>query len=163
MSLARSRAVPAGRFARSDDRDAAELLDPSWVVRLTARIHGRALDRALIDGADPSATPQMAARAARLTTKSIRVGTADGLERLVRVEREAPALWRVLPCRRATRANAAELLALAAILRGPAPVYARGVAILRGLLTDGTGPAYTDRRGGALADQLRNARIAIGG
>jgi hypothetical protein len=132
-------------------------------VRLTARMRSRALDRALIGGADPAANPRLAARARRLTTRSMRTGIADDLERLVRTADEQLARRRVLPFRAAVRANAPEMQGLAALLRGPAAVSARSVAMLRKLLTDGTGSAYTDRRGEALARDLRNARVAIGG
>jgi hypothetical protein len=145
------------------DRSASSVFDPSWVVRLTARMRSRALDRALIAGADPAVSPQLAAHASRLTRRSMRAGIAVGLERLARTVGEKPAAGRVLPFRGAVRANTSELYGLAALLRGPAPVYARGVAMLRMVLTDGTGPAYTDRTGDALARDLRNARVAIGG
>jgi hypothetical protein len=145
------------------DRRIVRMFDPSWVVRLTARMRSRALDRALIGGADPAATPQLAAHAARLTTRSMRTRIAEGLERLARAGGERPTGRRVLPFRAAVQANTSELVRLAALLRGPAPVYAGGVAMLRQLLTDGTGPAYTDRKGEALARELRGARVAIGG
>jgi hypothetical protein len=51
---------------------------------------------------------------------------------------------------------------LAEHLRGPGPLYAAGIAMLKMLLTDGAGPAYTDHRGDALARQLHDARAAMG-
>jgi hypothetical protein len=66
----------------------------------------------------------------------------------------------VLPHRGAIRANASELQALAALLRGSSAVNARGVAHLRLLVTDGAGPTYTDRIGHALAAALDEARVA---
>ena len=50
---------------------------------------------------------------------------------------------------------------LAGVLRGPAPLYAAGIARVRRLLTDGTGPMYTSRDGIALERELRKARAAV--
>jgi hypothetical protein len=47
------------------------------------------------------------------------------------------------------------------MLRNDAPLYARGVAMLNVVLTDGTGPAYTDRRGDTLTRQLQIARDSL--
>jgi hypothetical protein len=152
--------APAGvAFA---DRRAARAFAPSWPTRLLARLHSRALDRALITGADPAEAPQLAAHAARLTTQPSRSRVARALERLARAASEPARLWGILPSRRAIAENAEELRALAALLRGPSPVYAQGVAMLRVLVSDGTGPVYTDNDGGALAAQLFGARRAIG-
>ena len=131
-------------------------------ARLAARLRRHALDRALTAGADPAAAPQLAARAAMLTSASMRRQVARGLDRLALGDREAMRRWQVLPFRRTAAANAPELHALAARLRGPGPLYARGIAILSSLLTEGTGPAYTDRRGDLLAQRLRDARVAMG-
>jgi hypothetical protein len=162
MLLQGGHAFPVTGYAAQFDRFAARRLDPGWGARLAARLRSRALDRALIGGADPSATPRLAARAASLTSTSMRRHIAGGLESLAVTERTAHTRWRLLPSRRAAAANALELHALAARLRGPGPVYAQGIAMLSRLLTDGTGPAYTDRRGELLADRLRDARVAIG-
>jgi hypothetical protein len=155
--------VHGGRPVGVSDRSAVRAFEPGPVARLAARVRSRSLDSALAGGADPAATPQLAARAARLTARPTRLQIARALERLARTERQPDGRWRVLPFTAAIRANAPELRALAAVLRGPAPVYARGVAMLRLLVTDGTGPAYSDREGGALAMQLRDARAAISG
>ena len=68
----------------------------------------------------------------------------------------------VRPFSRAAAANASELHALAARLRGSGPLYARGIAMLSRLLTEGAGPAYSDRRGELLAQRLHDARVALG-
>lgn len=145
------------------DERAARLSTPGGLTRVVARVRGRTLDRALIEGADPAASTQLATRAAQLTRQSTRAEIADGLERLARTASQAPSRRRVLPFRRAVLANEDELRALAARLRAPGPLYAQGLAMLRELLVDGAGPAYTDRQGSALARELRNARVAIGG
>jgi hypothetical protein len=151
-----------GGFVADFDRFAACRFEPGLTARLAARLRGHALDRALIEGADPAATEQLAARAARLTSTSMRREVARGLDRLALDGREAPKRWQVRPFKRAAAANAPELHALAARLREPGPLYARGIAMLSGLLTEGTGPAYTDSRGDLLARRLHDARVAMG-
>ncbi|MGZ4230768.1 MAG: hypothetical protein ACXVUE_18940 [Solirubrobacteraceae bacterium] len=116
----------------------------------------------MISGADPAATAQLAARAARLTSASMRTEVARGLDRLALDDRETRGRWQVLPSRRAAAVNAPELHALAARLREPGPLYARGIAMLSRLLTEGAGPAYNDARGDLLAQRLRDARVALG-
>jgi hypothetical protein len=49
------------------------------------------------------------------------------------------------------------MLELADILRQDRPLYASGIATLKVILTDATGPAYTDKRGDGLARQLQVA------
>jgi hypothetical protein len=149
-------------FVADFDRFAAGRLEPGFAARLGARARGHALDRALIEGADPAATAQLAARAGRLTSMPMRREVARGLDRLALGGREAPARWQVRPFKRAAAANASELHALAARLRGSGPLYARGIAMLSRLLTEGAGPAYSDRRGELLAQRLRDARVALG-
>lgn len=150
-------------FVADFDRFVACRFEPGLPARLAARVRGHALDLALIEGADPAATEQLAARAARLTSMSMRRDVARGLERLALAGRDRPGRWQERPFRRAAEANAPELHALAARLRGTGPLYARGIAMLSRLLTEGAGPAYSDRRGDLLAARLRDARVAMGG
>jgi hypothetical protein len=149
-------------FVADFDRLAACRFDPGLPARFAARVRHHTLDQALIAGADPAATQQLAARAARLTSWSMRREVARGLDRLALGEREAPKRWQVRPFSRAAAANAQELRALAVRLREPGPLYARGIAMLSRLLTEGAGPAYTDRCGDLLAQRLQDARLAMG-
>jgi hypothetical protein len=149
-------------FVADFDRFAACRFDPGVTARVAARLRRDALDRALIEGADPAATGQLAARVARLTSRSMRREVASGLDHLALDGPRAGGRWRVRPSRAAAAANASELHALAARLRAPGPLYARGIAMLTRLLTEGTGPAYNDSRGDQLAQRLRDARVAMG-
>jgi hypothetical protein len=149
-------------FVADLDRFAACRFEPGVTARLAARVRRDALDRALIEGADPAATGQLAARVARLTSRSMRREVASGLDDLALDGPGAGGRWRVRPSRAAAAANAPELHALAARLREPGPLYARGIAMLSRLLTEGTGPAYNDSRGDLLAKRLRDARVAMG-
>jgi hypothetical protein len=163
MLLHHSSPAPARSFAAALDRRATCVLAPGWLARLGARLRGAALDGALIEGADPAHSPQLAARAAWLTTPGTRAVLARGLDRLLGAPSDASRRRGVLAGAESAGDSAPELRELAGLLRGPAPVYARGVAMLWRLLADGTGPAYTDREGAALASELVRARIALGG
>jgi hypothetical protein len=158
-------AQPTTRDAvmRSLPRLSTGLLAPGRATRLLARLRQTELDRALAAGADPDSSPQIAARAAQLTSPGARARIADGLERLAGAADAPAGRVRVLPSRVAVRANRAALLELADVLRGGAPLYARGLATLASVITDGTGAAYTDPRGEALTRQLELARARLGG
>ena len=87
---------------------------------------------------------------------------ARGLDRLALDEREPPRRWQVRPFKRAAAANAAELHALARGCAVPARFTRAGSQCSARLLTEGTGPAYTDSGGDLLARRLRDARVAMG-
>lgn len=148
-------------FTGSPLRQATCLLLPSAAVRIVARLRRATLDRELIEGADPAACRLLAARAAQLSSAPTREWIAAGLERLA-LSPDAPrSRVRITPSSAAMLANRSELLELAALLRRDRPLYARGVAMLKVILTDGAGPAYTDRRGEALAGRLQTARASL--
>jgi hypothetical protein len=139
------------------------LFCPRLVSRLLARVNRLELDRALADGADPAGSPMLAARAAQLAGRRNRERLAAALERVTLTVDDLPRRVRTPPLRGAVRANRSELLELAAILRDEGVVYAGGIAAAELVVIDGTGPAYTDRRGEGLARQLRLARQALTG
>jgi hypothetical protein len=140
-----------------------ELLSPGPGVRALARLRRRALDRALSDGADPAASALLAARAGQLSRHSTRRRIAAGLERLALSAERDPGRAQIAPPRAAVLANRGELLELSGLLRRDQPLYVRGLARLKLTLTDGAGPAYTDRHGEALARQLQLARAGLSG
>ena len=151
--------VLAAQQARAVER----ALRPPWSARLGARVFGDHLDRALIDGGDPTTSATLAARAAMLTSPATRAELADGLDVILASAQSPPSRLRALPRHAALLANASLLRELASILRGSAPLYVRGIAMVRRLLTDGTGPMYTSRDGIALERALRKARAAVNG
>jgi hypothetical protein len=138
-------------------------LCPSRPARLAARVFWGRLDRALIGGADPSSSPRLAARAALLTAPRTRAELADSLDLIVASAQQPPSLRRVRPRPSSVLASAPLMRELAATLRGPSPLYARGIAMLHRLLTDGTGPMYASRDGAALQRELREVRTAVCG
>jgi len=154
-------AITDDSFPGSPLTHATRLLGPSAAVRVAAHLGRGMLDRALTDGADPAASPLIAARTAQLGSGSTRARIADGLERLALSADNPRGRVRILPSRAAILSNRSELLELAAMLRRDRPLYAHGVAMLNLILTDGTGPAYTDRSGDALTRQLQIARASL--
>jgi hypothetical protein len=139
------------------------LFEPTLMSRLRSRSRRLALDRALADGADPTASPLLAARAAQLVNRAARYRLAANLEHLALTADAPRRLFSTAPRRASVAANRSALLELASTLRQGGLLYARGVAILELVLIDGTGPAYTDRRGEGLARQLHLARAGLGG
>lgn len=160
MSSQPEMAIEVPRVAR---RGAARLFAPGPLARRLARLRRFPLDRDLSDGADPAASPQLAARAAWLGRRRTRAEIASGLERLAQADLLPAGRWRSLPSQVAVRENADALLELAALLRSDRRLYVRGIARLDLLLIDGAGPAFTDRRGEALARELELARAALAG
>jgi hypothetical protein len=130
------------------------------VSRVLARPLARRLDVALIAGADPSRSALLAARAALLTSARTRGSLADSLHGLVRAAQGPQRRWWALGSRATVLANASELDSLAMLLTSETPLYARGLALVNQLLTDGVGPAYHGDAT-ALARALSDARIAL--
>jgi hypothetical protein len=137
-------------------------LHPSRAARVIARLRHASLDRELAAGADPASSPQLAARAARLAMTRERTHLAEGVERLLSATQGPQRRWWAVAEREPVVANAAELSDLAALLRSSTPLYARGVAIVNQLLTDGTGPAYVGNAE-RLERRLHDARAAMCG
>lgn len=139
------------------------LLAPSPVVRLLARLLCNTLDRRLAAGEDSTGSALLAARATQLGRRATRLGIARGLERATFAWEQPLRRFRVLPARGAVSANRPALLELVSQLRHSRALYVRGVAAARLMVVDGTGPMYTDRRGEALAGELRWVRALLQG
>jgi hypothetical protein len=125
------------RRCRARSERTAELFEPRLVVRLRARTRRLKLDRALAAGADPSASPLLAARAAQLVDPSMRQRIAACLEQFALTADRPPSRVKTLPLRGAVRPNQEALLELARTLRHGQLQYARGIAMLELILADG--------------------------
>jgi len=136
-------------------------LDPPLSARVAARVFAHRLDRELTAGAEPAGSPRLAARAAMLTSRSVRGELADGLDRLIATAQLPPPRRQSIPRHSSVLANSKLLRELAATLRGTGPLYAGGIAVLCTLLTDGTGPVYNATDGRALEGELLRARAAL--
>ena len=140
-----------------------QLFEPGILVQLRARARRLKLDRALAGGADPSASPLLAARAAQLVEPRTRHRIAARLEQFALTADRPRGRVQTLPLERAVRPNQEFLTALARTLRNQQPSYAHGIAMLELVLSDGTGPAYTDPSGERLARQLTLAAEGLNG
>lgn len=163
---------------------------PTLFLRSSVWLRRRTLDNMLAQGADPSDAPQLARRAAQLTSSRHRRSLAVGIERALReAERPRRALSPAVPLQRHAILRARVPLArLAAELRGDDPeslsgarpalstgdpatgsiedmtdelFAARGVALVQRLLTDGDSPLYTPYPSGELELAVRHANAAL--
>jgi hypothetical protein len=167
-------AAPSGlaQFAAAYDRIADRTIEPRWPARTIARLGAPLLDRMLIEGADPAGSTLLAARACQLTSRAHREELADSLRRVLqdalRADRRTrPPLthWMpvyVVPNRGAVKSQAQELQDFVSLLRSRSPLYARGIAMLGRLLSDGTGPVYVGPPR-VLARRLGEVRVALNG
>lgn len=113
-----------------------------WWDRLLVRARASALDHALAAGASPESSIPLAVHAGRLCEPAQRHLLARSLTRIVAAS-DAPVQRGAAPvCRPAVRQARAELAAVAGRLDGCGPVNVHGVARVRALLGDGTGPLY---------------------
>jgi hypothetical protein len=136
---------------------------PRLPARLLAWWQSAELDRRLAAGVPPAASAALTLRARAITGPRTRRRLADGLVRARRSARDAgPGLSAAI------RPNAEEVLAarvvLSALVRRletPEPVTARGLAMLRTLLTDGNSVLYAPQQRGALGSRLRAVAAAL--
>jgi hypothetical protein len=150
---------------RYGSRLCARLDRPALALRARVFASRRSLDEALADGASPLWTPELALRAGQLVSRGSRQRLATSLERLVKeATRAVPprAVAVPLPRREILEAQTS-LLGIAARLRDDRPVYARGMALLSRLLTDGSGPAYNPHAGGSLRHAVGAIAAALDG
>ena len=123
--------------------------------RVAARLHARDLDRALAAGASPDSSVSLSLHAARLYRPGHRSGLAHAVRRLAALTAR-PSRLKVPVSVRTVGEVADELEAVASRLSAPGPVDVRGVAKIRSLLSDGTGPLYRPSGSPALRDELRS-------
>lgn len=138
-----------------------EAREATWRERILARILARRLDQQLAAGRSPESSPLLSLRAQRLARPATRLALAHSLARLLH-EAASPRARRQIPLADpgTMRAVERDLVDLVDHLVAPAPVSARGVALVHELLVDGAGPLYrTSPR--ALRAELRNAARAL--
>src|SRR6478672_2158393 len=114
---------------------------PAVRARLTARLRAARFDRALAVGVPAPAGSALAAHAARLTSVAERQTVARALRRAVRDAKDTRATQSGrVPMHRANIASAEALIDEVTLRRMRPTRCARGMARLRQLLSDGTGP-----------------------
>ena len=134
---------------------------PPLLTRLRARATAAKLDRKVVSGAVPTPGGTLEAHVARLTSVRERESVARAFRHLLNVgETRSRALLRVPMLSRQINGCRAVVDDITMRLHSPRPVRAEGMARLRMLLSDGTGPMYCD--GGANLDaELRTALAAL--
>jgi hypothetical protein len=119
--------------------------------RLAARRRSLALDRALAEGASPDSDAALALRAQALIGQRARRDLANQIRRIILdARRPARARWAaVIISHRLILDVELDLARLALRLLAEDPVDVRGVASVRALICDGSGPLYASGRAGA--------------
>jgi hypothetical protein len=136
---------------------------PSVRARLIARLKAHSFDRMLAVGAPARAGSALAAHATRLTSTAEREAIARTLRRAVSDAHGTSAfvMSSRIPLHVPNILDAEETIdALTLRLHSPRPVNARGMARLRQVLSDGSGPLYRFGRGD-LAGRLGAALAAL--
>jgi hypothetical protein len=123
--------------------------------RVVARLKGWSLDAELAAGAPVDTDARRAARARFLVEPRRRAALAGYWENLIAAPQSRPV--------RRDRIVAArpELEQMVALLRSPRPVPARGVALARVLLTDGTGPVHNGANRADLGRAIEDAVVHL--
>ena len=133
--------------------------------RISARLHADRWDHELARGSAPESSAPLALHAHGLVSAATRRGLASSLTRILG-DAAGPGVpdWNalgprhhhahVLPAR-------AEIEVLIGLLLAPTPVSARGVALVRILLTDGGSPLYRRATDRDLMSEIRKATRAL--
>jgi hypothetical protein len=153
------------QVAAPSRRLTARAHEPSRLaLRARVLLHAGRLDTALAAGADPSASPELALRASRLTSARHRRALAGRIEEVIRLaEQPGPRLSAAPPlAKRDVRDARAALLDLSQMLRGGEPIAPAGVVLAQRLLSDGAGPLYVHCAEDALWHTVRAASAALG-
>lgn len=117
-------------------------------LRVRVRMHRRQLDSKLAAGAVPTSSGELGLRADQLVYGATRHHVAGSLRAAVSDlnDRRSYIVSPVVPvARTSVRRWSRELLGVADMLERPGTVDARGVARARQLVTDGSGPLYSNR------------------
>jgi hypothetical protein len=131
--------------------------------RLVARWKSPKLDRALAKGVPPETSGALLLRARTLVGPRARGELSRALQRILReASSRAPRPGARMPVRRNEVMDARDdVNLLARRLLAPAPVDVRGVAQVRLLLSDGSGPLFWRRSADDLRGRIREAIEAL--
>jgi hypothetical protein len=146
---------PDTRFVRFQRSRARE--------RLCVRLGARQLDVALANGVSPDSSPALSLHAHALISATTRRELSRAIRNLLRAAERPhqPCDPRVPICRRKVLQAKNALEELADYLLADGPVDARGVAQVRLLLRDGSGPLFTRPQADDLRHSLRAAFEAL--
>jgi hypothetical protein len=126
--------------------------------RALARLLGPSLDRELALGLPPWRGGPRAVRARFIVSAAGRRQLIRGWSRLLDLAHRPPSARsaRGPVCRRALAAAEHDVRTMLDVLAAQRPVTARGAAMARALLTDGTGPLYNARSPRDLGEEVRD-------
>lgn len=153
---------PYASFSKSRD----DKPDGSHSLRLRFRTARRRaeLTRELADGTNPSTRPELAFRAAQLTSDRNRKTIARSLRRTISEAHKPPMTRsRMVLIQRAAVIDAESAInAMVERLCGPEPVQPQGMALADRILTNADGsPLYNASEPGTLHDEMRGAAAAL--
>jgi hypothetical protein len=135
---------------------------PTLITRLHARFFAGRLDRDIEAGVPAEPSTALALHMVRVTSVEERQALARTLRHVASDPRDTgrvvPMRIPVHPQRVAACRDVIDDITL--LLHSPRPVRARGMARLRMLLSDGSGPLYRNSRG-SLAAELRGVLAAL--
>ena len=134
---------------------------PSLVARVVARVRADKFDHQLAVGVPAPAGSALAAHQARLTSTAEREAIARSLRQAVSDANSGAVFSSRIPVHPRNIAAAEVLIDMITLrLHSPQPVSARGMARLRRVLSDGSGPFYWYGKGD-LAGRLGAALAAL--
>jgi hypothetical protein len=135
---------------------------PSLTARLQARTFAAKYDRQVAAGVVPQPGTPLAAHVARLTSVKERENVARAFRRVLQGGPQARAAVQLrIPMFSNRISDCRDVIDdITLRLHSPRPVSATGMAKLRMLLSDGTGPLYFQGHG-ILSDELREALAAL--
>jgi hypothetical protein len=131
-------------------------------LSLLARFRARELDSQLAAGLSAESSDLLFAHAVRIARPGSCAALASGLRKAVSAAQKPKGLSNRAPLRRGDILGAQEsLFALAERLERAGPIHARGVAQVRMLLGNGSGPLYRTDGGTRLLPVLRAAAVHL--
>ncbi len=141
-----------------EERSGLGLRRVRWRHRVMVRVRASALDHELAAGASPESSVALALHAGRLCEPAERRVLARSLTRIVAAsDTPTPRRLKAPVCRPAVHQARTEFAAVVSRLLATGPVDVRGLARVRTLLADGTGPLYQS----APVEQLRKELTAV--
>jgi hypothetical protein len=141
----------------NDERGQLTLIRAPLRCQLLARLHADRLDRELARGSSPQSGRVLAVRAMQLASPRMRQRLSVSLLRVASGDGSMVAVV----ARAAVAESAPQFGELADVLLAAEPVPVRGIAMVRLLLADGTGPLYPPGRPDELGAVLRQAAQAL--
>jgi hypothetical protein len=144
-----------------EERGRLTLEHAGWRQRVAARLHAARLDAQLGAGEPPESAIALAVHAERVARPAQRRLLAQSIQRVLALADRPPPVRAAPVDLCAVRRARTQLEELADRLASARPVDVRGLARVRTLLADGSGPLYGHRAPEALARALAAVRSEL--